>query len=57
LPTSFWRARRVRSRIIHKNESMVATNVNPNPSDLAVFRKPVDSIQKPTPSNFAPESS
>jgi hypothetical protein len=37
LPTSFWRARRVRSRIIHKNESMVATNVNPNPSDLAVF--------------------
>jgi hypothetical protein len=36
---------------------MVATNVNPNPSDLAVFRKPVDSIQKPTPSNFAPESS
>jgi hypothetical protein len=36
---------------------MIATNVNPNPSDLAVFRKPVDSIQKPTPSNFAPESS
>jgi hypothetical protein len=25
---------------------MVATNVNPNPSDLAVFRKPVDFYPK-----------
>jgi hypothetical protein len=29
LPTSFWRARRVRSRIIHKNESEATANVNP----------------------------
>src|SRR6476620_10595956 len=36
LPTSFWRARRVFSRIIHKNESAATANVNPNPSDLAL---------------------
>ena len=42
---------------LSKNESMVAINVNPNSSDRAVFHEPVDSIQKPTSSNFAPESS
>src|SRR5712691_12794570 len=30
LPTSFWRARRVCSRIIHKNESGAAAGVNLN---------------------------
>jgi hypothetical protein len=57
LLTSFWRARRVFSRIIHKNESVAAANVNPNPSDLAVFRKPADSTQTSNVTNFAPESS
>jgi hypothetical protein len=29
----------------------------PNPSDLALFRRPADSAQTPRPFNFAPESS
>jgi hypothetical protein len=57
LPTSFWRVRRAFSRIIHKNESVAATNVNQNPSDLAVFRRSVDSAQTSNVTNFAPESS
>ena len=37
LPTNFWRARSVCSRIIYMNESTAATKVNPVPFALAVF--------------------
>jgi hypothetical protein len=57
LLTSFSRARKVRSRIIHKNESDLAHSVNSNPLDLAVFSPPVDSAPKNKPRNFAPGSS
>ena len=52
-----WRARRLCSRIIHKNESTEATHVNSIPSDLAVFRLAADSGQMATSLNFAPGSS
>jgi hypothetical protein len=57
LLTSFWRARRVCSRIIHKNESAPAAGVNSIPSDLAVFRLLADSGETRTSINFAPGSS
>jgi hypothetical protein len=52
LPTNFWRARMVRSRIIHKNESAAATNVNAISSDLAVFPSLDDSRRQPKPIEF-----
>jgi hypothetical protein len=57
LPTSFWRACRVLSRILHKNASAKAANVNSNPSDLAVLLLSADSVEMPPSANFAPESS
>jgi hypothetical protein len=44
-------------RIIHRNESVAASAVNPNPHDLADFGIHADSSTAIACSNFAPESS
>ena len=52
LPTSLWRARRVCSQIIHKNELAATVEVLSIPDDLAVFRLQADSGQTPASLNL-----